>query len=141
MDAIVTHLNKAFGLTRDLAVSLTQDDLKRGLPNLPSNSIAQQLWCVVGARESYLEAIVHEAWQGFGCSLSDPTSKVMVLACLEASAAKCLEYVDGRELSPLQAEFLLDLLEHEVQHHGQLIRYVYGNRLAFPESWAKRYTV
>ena len=33
------------------------------------------------------------------------------------------------------------LLEHEVQHHGQLIRFVYGNKLSFPESWNKRYTV
>ncbi len=141
MDAIVNRLNRAFGLTRDLAVFLSQGDLMRGLPNLPSNTIGQQLWCVVGARESYLKAIDNEAWQGFSCSLSDPTSKEMVMACLEDSAAKCLEYFDGRELSPLQTEFLLDLLEHEVQHHGQLIRYVYGNRLAFPESWAKRYTV
>jgi hypothetical protein len=35
----------------------------------------------------------------------------------------------------------MDLLEHELQHHGQLIRYVYGNKLEFPESWKKRYTV
>jgi hypothetical protein len=33
------------------------------------------------------------------------------------------------------------LLEHEIQHHGQLIRFVYGNRLSFPESWNQRYTV
>ena len=32
-------------------------------------------------------------------------------------------------------------LEHEVQHHGQLIRFVYGNALTFPESWHDRYTV
>ncbi|MBK8233243.1 MAG: hypothetical protein IPK72_22375 [Candidatus Eisenbacteria bacterium] len=38
-------------------------------------------------------------------------------------------------------ELALDLLEHEVQHHGQLIRFVYGNGLTFPESWKVRYTV
>lgn len=36
---------------------------------------------------------------------------------------------------------LMSLLEHEVQHHGQLIRYLYGNRLAIPQSWKARYTL
>ena len=40
-----------------------------------------------------------------------------------------------------QLEFTFGLLEHEVQHHGQLIRFVYGNGLSFPDSWNKRYTV
>ena len=38
-------------------------------------------------------------------------------------------------------EYLFALLEHEVQHHGQLIRYCYGNKIAFPQSWHDRYTV
>jgi len=31
---------------------------------------------------------------------------------------------------------VIDLLEHEVQHHGQLIRYFYANRLPFAARYA-----
>jgi uncharacterized damage-inducible protein DinB len=33
------------------------------------------------------------------------------------------------------------LLEHEVQHHGQLIRYLYGLGIERPESWKQRYAL
>jgi len=34
-----------------------------------------------------------------------------------------------------------NLLEHEAQHHGQLIRYLYGLRLPIPASWKSRYAL
>ena len=36
---------------------------------------------------------------------------------------------------------LFDLEQHEVQHHGQLIRYFYANDLAFPAGFAQRYNL
>jgi hypothetical protein len=36
---------------------------------------------------------------------------------------------------------VLDLLEHEAQHHGQLIRYLYALKLAIPDSWKARYAL
>ena len=36
---------------------------------------------------------------------------------------------------------LLALLEHEAQHQGQLIRYVYALDYTFPESWASRWAL
>ena len=62
------------------------------------------------------------------------------LAALRASAER-LAAIDFATLSDRQLELGFDLLEHEIQHHGQLIRYVYGNRLSFPSSWSQRYTV
>jgi spore coat protein CotF len=38
-------------------------------------------------------------------------------------------------------KLFMDLLEHEIQHHGQLIRYIYGNKLTFPNGWKQRYNV
>lgn len=35
----------------------------------------------------------------------------------------------------------LDLLLHETQHHGQLIRFVYALELEFPQSWHSRWNV
>jgi hypothetical protein len=140
MDIVALRLENAFSLTSDLAASLSEDALSLRLGDLPSNSIGEQLWCVIGARESYLRAIVNEGWSGFSCSLK-MVSKDTVLKSLIESAAECLTYIGRQQLSEKQLGFAMALLEHEVQHHGQLIRYIYGNRLSFPRSWMERYTV
>lgn len=135
-----TRLERAFALTSDLLNHLEAAALRLDLPHLPSNRLSGQLWCVVGARESYAAAIEAGAWQGFACSLKSPGDKAAVQAALRASAER-LARVDFEALSAQQLTFGFDLLEHEVQHHGQLIRYVYGNGLSFPDSWRQRYTV
>ncbi len=134
------RLTRAFALTADLVDHLDGGALGLDLPQLPSNRISGQLWCVVGARESYLTALETGDWQGFACSLTTPADKGAVLAALQATADR-LARVDGESLSERQVALGFDLLEHEIQHHGQLIRYVYANRLSFPESWRRRYTV
>jgi hypothetical protein len=45
------------------------------------------------------------------------------------------------ELTEARLDLAFDLLEHEIQHHGQLIRFIYANRLTFPRNWNERYTV
>lgn len=135
-----TRLNQSFRLTHDLVVHLEEASLNLNLPNLPSNPISGQLWCIVGARESYTKAMEAGGWQGFSCSLKTPNVKQSVLEALEATQ-KRLDKIDFAGLSDAQLELAFALLEHEVQHHGQLIRFVYGNRLGFPETWNKRYTV
>lgn len=141
MDSLLKeNLLRAFLLTHDLVSHLEEKSLILRIPDLPSNQIAGQLWCVVGARESYLKAMEAGQWIGFSCSLKTPTVKRSVLDVLEESYLH-LENVSFENLTPEQIKLALDLLEHEIQHHGQLIRYVYANRLTFPESWHKRYTV
>ena len=135
-----TRLERAFALTSDLVDHLEQGALGADLPSLPSNRISGQLWCVVGARESYSAAIEAGEWRGFSCSLKAPSEKVAVLAALRSSGDRLSE-IDFESLSDRQLELGFDLLEHEIQQHGQLIRYVYGNKLSFPVSWNKRYTV
>jgi hypothetical protein len=133
-------LERSFKLTHDLVSHLDEISLTLDLPNLPSNRIAGQLWCMVGARESYLKGIESGSWQGFSCSLTTPRVKESVLDVLQ-STYEWMMGIDFTALTDAQAELAFDLLEHEIQHHGQLIRFVYGNRLTFPESWNKRYTV
>lgn len=139
-DYLKSRLDRAFQLTHDLVVHLDEPTLGIDLPDLPSNRIAGQLWCVVGARESYINAIEKGGWQGFSCSLKTPRVKESVLSVLEATHQR-LNQLDFTSLSDAQTSLAFDLLEHEIQHHGQLIRFVYGNKLTFPESWNKRYTV
>jgi len=135
-----TRLERSFALTADLVDHLDGTALGVDLPDLPSNRVSGQLWCVVGARESYSAAIEAGEWQGFSCSLKARDDKVAVLAALRSSAER-LSGIDFESLADRQVELGFDLLEHEIQHHGQLIRYVYGNRLSFPGSWNRRYTV
>lgn len=133
-------LDQSFQLTHDLVVHFEEASLGLDLPNLPSNRISGQLWCIVGARESYLKAIKTGSWQGFTCSLTTPQVKQSVLTALETTHRQ-LEEIAFADLTEAQVELAFALLEHEVQHHGQLIRYVYGNRLTFPASWSQRYTL
>lgn len=134
------RLEQAFQLTFDLIEHLEETALTLDLPHLPSNQIAGQLWCVVGARESYTLAIQTGEWQGFSCSLTTPRLKQAVLHTL-ATTQQHIHQMDFSHLTENQLELAFHLLEHEIQHHGQLIRFVYGNKLTFPESWHKRYSV
>jgi len=134
------RLDRAFGLTQELVAHLDESALALDLPNLPSNRMSAQIWCIVGARESYTKAIEAGGWRGFSCTLDTPRIKPSVLAVLEATRRR-LAAVDFTNLDDTRLSLGFDLLEHEVQHHGQLIRFVYANCLSFPESWNKRYTV
>ncbi len=139
---VVESFERSFGMYRDLAESLDARALAAHLGELPSNAIGAQLWCVVGARESYARAIGVGRWAGFTCSLDDTGDPDEVLASLDRSADAVLavtadidSWDDGRN------RLLLDLLEHEAQHHGQLIRYLYGLGLGVPASWRARYAL
>jgi hypothetical protein len=134
------RLVRSFELTHDLVAHLDEDALSLDLPRLPSNRIAGQVWCIVGARESYTRAIDAGGWQGFSCSLQSPRVRESVLAALGATY-QGLHGIDFASLTDAQLDLAFGLLEHEVQHHGQLIRFVYANGRTFPDSWNKRYTV
>jgi hypothetical protein len=134
------QLDRSFRLTHDLVSYLSESALDLDVPNVPSNRIAGQIWCMVGGRESYTKAIEAGAWSGFSCTLETPRIKQSVLTALDATRVR-LAGVDFTDLTELQLDLAFNLLEHEVQHHGQLIRFVYANGLTFPESWTSRYTV
>jgi len=139
---LASRFDRSFALYRDFADSLEEPTLAEKLPGLPSNTIGLQLWCVVGARESYARAIRGGSWTGFACSLNSPREKVPVIGALGRSADEMRTVIDGIEgFSETQQGLVLDLLEHEAAHQGQLIRYLYGLRLAIPESWRSRYAL
>ena len=118
--------------------------LAKDLVGLPSNTIGQQLWCVVGARESYARAIAAGGWQGFECALpsaqiADPAAAAVHLRRAAGEAESAIAATT--DWTPDRTRLLMSLLEHEVQHHGQLIRYLYANRLPIPASWKERYAL
>ena len=141
-ETIIDRVRASFGRYRDLVETLTADALTQRLP-ARSNTVGAQLWCVVGARESYTRALEENGWVGFGCSLTadDVQSPERLLEALDASAESFDRVVDGIEWTPERDDLLATLLEHEAQHQGQFIRYVYALGHDFPESWAERWAL
>ncbi|HEY8171290.1 MAG TPA: hypothetical protein VIH24_09380, partial [Candidatus Limnocylindria bacterium] len=78
-------LDRSFGLYRDLVPLLDRAVLSSRLGALPSNTVGAQLWCVVGARESYARAIVAGTWAGFSCWLDATGDPVEVSQALDRS--------------------------------------------------------
>ena len=89
LSAIEDRLDRSFRLYRDLVESIDGGHLGSKLPGLPSNTVGSQLWCVVGARESYARAIGEDGWGGFSCSLVTVTEKAQVADALHRSAGRC----------------------------------------------------
>lgn len=137
---LIERLKKSFVIYNELAAHLEETSLKSKLATLPSNSIGHQLWCVVGARESYAKGIQKGQWDGFSCSLKVTDKKREVTDALVKSADAALSVFNQVfNFSEAQAELAFDLLEHEVQHQGQLIRYLYGLKLGIPVGLKERY--
>ena len=137
-------LERSIDLYEELVNGLPEAALAMTLPGLPSNSIGQQLWCVVGARESYSRAIEAGAWSGFSCSLTAEESKegASVQRALASSADAVVGVLsDMDSYGDQQNRYIVDLLEHEAAHHGQLIRYLYGLKLRIPAGWKAKYAL
>jgi hypothetical protein len=143
-DVIRASFQRSLGLYEELVAELPESALATKLPAIRSNSIGDQLWCVVGARESYSRAIQVGKWSGFSCSLTSEGSreKAAVERALAASADAVVGVLGGLEsYDDQQNRFVVDLLEHEAAHHGQLIRYLYGLNLAIPGRWKTKYAL
>lgn len=135
---------ESFELYDDLAREVPEASLALKLPGLASNALGAQLWCVVGARESFAGAIRSGAWPGFSCSLTaaETREREAVVAALSRSAEQVLAAIDEAGMGDDdRARFVLRLLEHEAAHQGQLIRYLYGLRLPIPVRWKERYAL
>ena len=143
-DVIQERFRGSINLYDELVSELPEESLTATLPGLPSNTIGAQLWCVVGARESFARAIAAGEWSGFSCSLSsaETQERDAVLAGVSRSAVKVLAAIDRLDPSDdARCRLALQLLEHEAAHHGQLIRYLYALRLPIPAGWKARYAL
>ncbi len=92
-DEIRSRFVRSQELFRELVASIAEPVLAECLPGLPSNSIGAQLWCVVGARESYGRAIEAGEWSAATCALA--------LDCLEHEAShqgQLIRYLYGLDL-------------------------------------------
>ncbi len=119
----------------DLMAQVDDAALIEGLDIPKHKTIKQHLWCLVGARESYAQALVAGDWQGFKCSMT-AYGRADFASALEASVKLVLNAVqDVSDWTAARDELLLALAEHEVMHEGQLIRHLYGVERTPPKSW------
>lgn len=141
-EKVIEHIQALFRAHQELAEILPEEAFGQKL-SIPSNTIGGQFWCLIGARESYTKAIKENGWVGFSCSMpqEDTNSKEKVLNSLTKTAQDFGQVLKGVEWTNDRDDLLLDLLEHETQHQGQLIRYVYGLKYKFPKSWAERWAL
>lgn len=145
MNAVLRRrLARANTLYVDLVDTVTPAHLGSRLADLPSDTVGHQLWCVLGARESFPAAARAGQWQGFtspveGEQLTDPAA---LRAALESTAADVDAWVEGLSGDDEQSfAYALALLEHETQHHGQLIRYLYALDIPRPATWREQYAL
>lgn len=143
MSVLATRLSKALALTDSLASGLSAEALQSRNGKARSNTIGGQFWCLVGARESYARAFEVGSWQGFACSLTEPHAPAAVTTALADSRTRIEAHLADAppQLDEAREAILLDLLQHEAQHQGQLIRYFYANGLAFPAEFAAAYAL
>jgi hypothetical protein len=140
------RLSKVLELTNALGDEISSESLNLRNANGRSNTIGQQFWCLVGARESYARAFEHGGWRGFSCSLTaqgvhEPDAVRKALADSRDLVQSKLDSLPEAGTDDARVNVLFDLEQHEVQHHGQLIRYFFANALPFPKAFAARYNL
>lgn len=138
------RLARANVLYLDLVDALTAEQLGSHLASTPSDTLGHQLWCVLGARESYPKAARAGEWQGFTSPVTaaETTDAAALRAAFEQTASDVDDWVAGLDAGDEASfSYVLALLEHETQHHGQLIRFLYGNGIARPQSWQQQYAL
>lgn len=143
-DLLRRRLTRANALYLDFVDALTAEQLGSRLPGLPSDTVGHQLWCVLGARESYPPAARAGEWQGFTSPVTaaQTTDAAVLRTALVQTAADVDEWVAGIDAEDEASfSYVLSLLEHETQHQGQLIRFLYGLRIDRPQSWQQQYAL
>lgn len=137
-DSVITALTSRFNSYVDLISSVDDEALGRKIDVPKHKSLAEHLWCVVGARESYARAIVEGSWKGFSCSMTNFSQQGFSerLRSSSESVVKALENIQDWTVE--RDRLLLALAEHEVMHEGQVIRHMYGLNMEIPGSvkWA-----
>lgn len=103
-----------------------------------------QLWCVVGARETWARAMEKGTWGPFRCSIGsfEETQKPDLVAdALASSSTAFREAARANAQDETRTDFKLALLEHESQHLGQILRYLLGLGIDPPRGWKKRFAL
>ena len=134
-EQILSRLLSRFEAYSDLAETLDDDLLTQAIDLPKHKTLAEHLWCVVGARESYARAIEQGSWAGFSCSMKASSTTEFREKLRDSSKAAELAIRAVSDWSEERSDLLATLAEHEVMHEGQIIRHIYALDRNLPESW------
>ncbi len=137
-DVIIGNLERRFSAFTDLVEQSDDAALQYKLPVERHKSLVEHLWCVVGARESYTQALIAGEWQGFNCSMTSYTQADFQDALDNSATAFSNAVREIDDWDDAREGLLADLAEHEAMHEGGIIRHLYGSGSQIPPSlkWA-----
>jgi hypothetical protein len=130
-------------LSYDYLDGLDSHHLELRLPFPESQSLLYQFWCMTGAHESYLRKLEHGEWKGFSSSLDQlpevtpQTIKAQMKQADDKMERLLVESGAERMIANGETtyEVVLQMIKHEIHHHGQMINLMFCHHLPIPESW------
>ena len=134
-EQIITRLQARLKAYDDLAETLDEELLNLKIDVPKHKSLAEHLWCVIGARESYARALEAGSWAGFACSMQSFSAEDFASKLKASSSAVDAALANLSDWNSDRSELLALLAEHEVMHEGQIIRHMYALERDLPASW------
>ena len=146
---LLTQWQQIRRLTYDYLISLDPAHLELRLPFPESQALGYQFWCMVGAHESYLKKLETGHWQGFSSSLDslDVITPDTISAQMAQADGRMADLLDKLDLATSLAngqpayEVVMQMIKHEMHHHGQLINYLFCHHLPIPASWHEEWAL
>ena len=137
-DALIASVTRRFRSYDDLIAAIESRQLRQKLDAPRHKSLLELLWCVVGARESYAQALSTGAWGGFACSMTQHTHDEVVDKLKASGEAVLAAIASVDDWTSERDQLLIELAEHEVMHESGIIRHIYAFELDIPASvkWA-----
>jgi hypothetical protein len=136
-------------LTYDYLNQIDDTHLVLKLPFPDSQSLGYQFWCMLGAHESYLRELKAGRWQGFSSSLDG--FEMMTTALIRQQMQKAdtdmtellqrLNLEEKLENGQYGYEVVMQIIKHEMHHHGQLINFMFCFHLPIPLSWQEEWAL
>ena len=134
-ELIVGRLLTRFQAYKDLAAVVDDVLLNKKIDVPKHKSLAEHLWCLVGARESYARSIEQGSWAGFSCSMDAFSAADFAAKLEESGSAEELAIGNVSDWTEGRSDLLATLAKHEVMHEGQIIRHMYALERELPSSW------
>lgn len=143
------HWTQLRQMTYDFISEISDTELNMTLPFPQSQSIANQLYCMLGTTETFGNYLKTGKWSEWNCSLDnwERTTIDEITSKFKSSDELLIEGLDQRDLTQaynsgktlLQLYFIL--VEHESHHQGQIINFIYALNLPIPKSWQEKWAL
>lgn len=136
-NVIVKKLQDVFHMNNEFIQVIEEQSLKLRITDARSNTIGSQLACVARARDAYTKSILNDVT--FSWKPDFPyEDRYDQMKLSQHLIEKSAEFVRVFELfenwSDNQLDLMIDLIGHEFLHQGQLVRYIYANKLSMPKT-------